>query len=154
MIIIIEGIDGSGKSTLAASISRQTKYPVVHMSYPKTEDERAEMIDKYVDLLKNNTNLILDRSWYSEMAYGSTMRGASMVDYPAMYMLERLAAKKGAMLVYCVDKEDTLWKRCQSRGEDYVVSRADFGAIYDAFEEVMNGVPHLIPVVTYGFKDV
>ena len=37
MIIIIEGPDGSGKTTLAEKLSRQTKYPILHRTQPKSD---------------------------------------------------------------------------------------------------------------------
>lgn len=153
MIIIIEGADGSGKSTLAEKMSRQTGWPVVHMSMPKTDEEKSSMSEMYAEVIKANHNLIFDRCWYSEMAYGPTMRDESLIGYPDMYKLEELSAKKGAMIIYCTDKPDVLWKRCQRRGEDYVLHKVDFMEICEAFDEIMS-VPHLIPVVKYGYKDL
>ena len=43
MIIIIEGPDGAGKTTLAEQISRQTKYPIIHRTKPKNEEEKNQI---------------------------------------------------------------------------------------------------------------
>ena len=48
MIIIIEGPDGSGKTTLAEKLSRQTKYPIIHRSQPKTDEEKKLMMGEYL----------------------------------------------------------------------------------------------------------
>ena len=153
MIIIIEGPDGSGKTTLAKQLSQQTGWSIVHRSQPKSEEEKAQMMQGYIDALKMGKNMIFDRCWYSEMAYGPTMRDESVISYPQMYALEALAAKHGALIIYCTDKPDTLWRRCQKRGEDYIIHKADFIDICEAFEEIMS-VPHRIPVVKYGYQDL
>ena len=153
MIILIEGPDGSGKSTLAEKLSKQTGYPIMHYSYPKTKEEQGQMMAMYLQAIKESNNVIFDRCWYSEMAYGPIARDKSHISYPQMYRLERLLSKKGALLIHCTDKVDTLWKRCQARGEDYITDRETHQRICAAFDEIM-AVPHLIPVVQYGFTDM
>ena len=153
MIIIIEGPDGSGKTTLAEQISKQTKFPIVHRSQPKTEEEKKNMMGTYLLAIKEHKNVIFDRCWYSEMAYGPVMRDESIISYPEMYALERALARGGAILIHCTGPEPTLWMRCQNRGEEYVTSRDDFKAIFRNYVDIMS-TPHLIPVVTYEYKDV
>lgn len=153
MLFIIEGADGSGKTSFAEMLSKQTGYPILHRSQPKDEDEKVRMFDEYMRLASSSKNVILDRCWYSEMVYGPVMRDESVLSYPDMYKLERAAKKHGAIIIYCTDKIETLWKRCQRRGEDYIVDANTYKQIYDGYEELMRGVPHLIPVVYYGFSD-
>ena len=153
MIIIIEGPDGSGKTTLAEKISKQTKYPIIHRSQPKTEEEKKLMMGEYLQTIRSGKNMIFDRCWYSEMAYGPVMRDDSVISYPEMYELEELLAKSGALIIYATGAKAALWQRCQKRGEDYITARDDFNAICDNFDKIMN-VPHHIPVVRYEYKDL
>jgi thymidylate kinase len=153
MIIIIEGPDGSGKTTLAKKIAEQAGYEYLHNVQPEYDGHDASMVQMYEDLIKSHTNLVLDRAWYSEMAYGPTMRDHSSISYPDMYRLEELVAKKGGMIIHCTDSVNILWKRCQKRGEDYIIHKADFVDIVEAFNEIMS-VPHIIPVVKYDYKDL
>lgn len=153
MLFIIEGPDGSGKTSLAETLSKQTGYPIVHRSQPKSEEEKAKMFDEYLRLASSSKNVILDRCWYSEMVYGPVMRDASVLSYPDMYKLEAAAKKHGAIVIYCTDQPGVLWKRCKRRGEDYIVDASTYNAIYEGYEELMRSVPHLIPVVCYGFSD-
>lgn len=153
MIIIIEGPDGSGKSTLASQLSKQTSYPVVHYSSPKSEEEKTQMYQMYHQAIKESKNIIFDRCWYSEMVYGKVMRGESAISYPQMYTLERLLAKKGALVIYCHNPVETLWLNAQRRGEDYVTKYDTFVDIYKSYNELME-VPHIIPVVKYAYKDM
>lgn len=153
MIFIIEGPDGSGKTTLAEKLSKQTGFPVIHRSQPKTEEEKANMMKGYMETIKSGKNAIFDRCWYSEMAYGPIMRDASVISYPEMYELEKLLAKKGALIIYCTDKPEVLWYRATKRGEDYIKDYGIFVDICAAFDSIMS-VPHHIPVVKYGYTEV
>ena len=150
MIIIIEGPDGSGKSTLAAQLSRQTGYTVVHRSSPKSEEEKEQMLQMYKQAIREGKNVIFDRCWYSEMVYGPVMRDDHVISYPQMYELERMLAKKGCIVIYCTDTPEVLWRRATARGEDYITDQQTFVDICAAYDELMN-VPHLIPVVKYGY---
>jgi len=153
MIIIIEGIDGSGKSTLAKQISKQTGYPIVHRSNPKSEDEKKRMHEEYLLAISHKKNVIFDRCWYSEMAYGPVMRDASCITYAGMYELEKRLAKSGAMIIYCTGPKSALWNRAMERGESYVVSKDQFNTIYDNYEDLFS-IPHYVPVVHYEYKEV
>lgn len=148
MIYILEGPDGGGKTTLAEKLSAMTRIKITHFSYPKDEEEKARMLIMYQDLLKSASNAIIDRCWYSDMAYGPVMRGAATITYPQMYELERMAANKGAMIIYCTDSKTALWTRATHRGEDYMTSREQFNQVCDNYEELFR-MPHLIPVVRY-----
>lgn len=152
MILIIEGIDGSGKSTLATKLGEQNKYEIIHRSLPRDQKDKDEMLQMYIDIVQQRRNIIFDRCWYSEMAYGPVMRDDSVITYPQMYQLERMVAKQGGMIIYCTGPKSVLWKRATQRGEEYVTSREDFDGIYDGYETIMS-VPHLVPVVTYSIPN-
>lgn len=153
MLIILEGPDGAGKTTLAEKIAKSSKYMLLHRSKPKTEEEKQNMMAEYLQVIRSGKNMIFDRCWYSEMVYGRIMRDDSCITYPEMYELERLLLKCGAILIYCTDKPETLWKRCGDRGEDYIKDYKKFLDICKAYDELMK-VPHLIPVVKYAYEDM
>lgn len=154
MIIIVEGPDGSGKSTLAEKLSKQTGYFIVHRSAPKSDEEKAMMMQMYKQAILDATDIILDRCWYSEMVYGPVMRDASVISLEEMYKLELDLCSVGAMIIYCTGSKRTLWERCKKRGEDYVTSYEQFEALYDRYERLMLNTQHLVPVVTYVYKDL
>ena len=148
MLYILEGPDGGGKTTLAERLSVMTKAKIKHFSYPETDEEKAAMFINYLNIVRRGGNVILDRCWYSDMCYGPILRGESNITYPQMYTLERHAAAKGAMVIYCTDQPAILWQRATARGEEYVTSRENFDKICKAYEELYR-MPHLIPVVRY-----
>lgn len=151
MIFILEGPDGAGKTMLANKLQEQTGYMLLHRSQPKTEEDKKRMMDEYMQVLKSGKNCIMDRCWYSEMVYGPVMRDASVISYPQMYALEKQLAQVGGLIIYCTGSLKTLWKRCQSRGEDYIVDAVKYAEIYRGYEDLMKSVPHLAPVVTYEY---
>lgn len=153
MIFIIEGPDGSGKTTLAETLSTQTGYPIIHRTQPKSDEEKAEMMESYIDVIKSGRNAIFDRCWYSEMVYGPVMRDTSVISYGQMQYLESILSKVGALIIYCTDVPEVLWQRATRRGEDYITDYATFLEICNGFETVMS-MHHNIPVVKYGYKDV
>lgn len=154
MIIILEGPDGSGKSTLAEKLRRQTGYALLHRSQPKSEEDKARMMNEYMQVIKSGKNCIFDRAWYSEMVYGPVMRDASAIDYPMMYDLEKQLTHCGGIIVHCTGPLKTLWKRCTMRGEDYIVDKDKYEAIYTGYGQLMHDVPHFVPVLTYEYKDL
>jgi len=154
MLILLEGPDGSGKTTLAKQLAKQTGYKQVCFSYPKSEQEKAEMLSMYEKVIKSAGNVIIDRCWYSEMVYGPILRKENNISFPQMYTLERLLAKKGAMIIYCTGDRNTLWERCLKRGEDYVTDLEDFINICRGYNTLMLDVPHYIPVTKYEYIDV
>jgi deoxyadenosine/deoxycytidine kinase len=81
------------------------------------------------------------------------MRGAATITYPQMYELERMAANKGAMIIYCTDSKTALWTRATRRGEEYMTSRDQFNKVCDMYDELFK-MPHLIPVVRYTIDSV
>ena len=153
MIIILEGPDGSGKTTLANIIQKQTGYELIHFSNPTSEIQRTAMFDRYVAAIKGHKNLILDRSWYSEMVYGPILREASCINHYQMYELEKLLAKKGALVIYASADIETLWSRCEKRGEDLIKDKVKLVNISKAYDRLFS-IPHIIPVLKYEYKDM
>jgi len=158
MILIIEGPDGSGKTTLAEYLSKQMGFPIKHRSNPKTEEEKREMMQSYIDDIKNSNNIIWDRCFYSEMVYGPVMRDKSYITKYQMLDLEQMLLKAGALVIYCTDDTLELWERCQTRGEHYITTVELMGEIKTRYDKLMLNTNHLIPVVqrrisySMGFK--
>ena len=152
MIIILEGPDGSGKSMLAQKLAQQTGYMLMHRSQPKSEEDKARMMDEYKQVIKSGKNVIFDRCWYSEMVYGPVMRDTSVISHTQMFELERMMMRNGAIVIHCTGPLTTLWRRCLTRGEDYIVDKETYEHIYYSYYDLLHTVPHLVPVVTYEYQ--
>lgn len=140
MILILEGPDGAGKSTAAQLFKAELEkrdgrpYEVIHMSYPKNEEEELSMYKTYKTLFETKEDFILDRAWFSEMIYGPVIRTKSVLsgfDYQALNML---AYTKNTSVVYCMGDRDLFWDRCTTRGEHYVTTKQQYDAIYSLYE--------------------
>lgn len=145
MLIIIDGPDGSGKSTLAKDFQKKTGFEIVHRSKPETQEEKDRMLEEYMAM--GDKDLILDRSWYSEMVYGEVMRDESYISIYDMYKIESTITN--GVIIHCTDDVNKLWERCQSRGEDYIKSYDKLKLIKYKFENIMHSKPHALQVVRY-----
>lgn len=152
MIIIIEGPDGSGKTTLANYLSKTTGYPIKHRSKPNTPEEKAAMMQSYIDDIRSNDNIIWDRCFYSEMVYGPVMRDQSYISLEQMWQLEKELLDQGVLVIYCTDDTLTLWERCTARGETYITSVEQMAALKDKYDLLMLQGDHLVPITTYKIK--
>lgn len=152
MIIVIEGVDGSGKTTLANQISSQAGFEVIHRSKPETNEERLNMLQMYRAIIASGKDIILDRSWYSEVVYGQVMRDISFISIEQMKQLENELANVGGLVIYCTGDVDKLWQRACLRGESYITDYRDFTALALYYESLFT-MPHKIPVVRYAIND-
>ena len=149
MIFIIEGPDGSGKTTLAEMLSKQTGFPVVHRTQPKSEEEKARMMQEYVATIKTGKNAIFDRCWYSEMAYGPVFRGESCISVDEMHELEGLLHSLGGFVVYC--HSENAYERACERGEDYIQNYDQWMRVNMNYNEIFKRTEHKVVVLEYGF---
>lgn len=150
MIIIIEGNDGTGKTTLANDLAKALPgyYKVIHRTH-LTDTPKSELFKIYKDLLLKNTNVILDRAWYSEMAYGPVFRGKSCISVDEMHELEELLHSLGGCVVYC--HSENAYKRACERGEDYVQNYDQWMKVNMNYNEIFKRTEHRAVILDYGF---
>ena len=149
MIIIIEGNDGTGKSTLAENLANSlTGYTIIHRTH-LTDTPKSELAMIYRDLLLKHTNIIFDRAWYSEMAYGPVFRGESCISIEDMHKLEELLHALGGFVVYC--HSENAYKRACERGEDYVQNYDQWVRVNMNYNEIFKNTEHKAVILEYGF---
>lgn len=145
-IIIIEGPDGAGKSTLATKLSAQFGYPIAKFDKPKTKEEALNQVDTYREFMATYDNVICDRAWYSDIVYGNIMgdrEGWHVLTEVECGYLDGLFKDRG-FIIHCTSDVETLWNRCNVRGEEYVDDFAKLLQIKDGYETLFNNVESLV----------
>jgi hypothetical protein len=102
---IVEGPDGAGKSTLVAALAARTGACVFHHGPYRRVTEGLERLyaESVAPAVLGHADVILDRSWLSEVPYGLAFRnGADRLGPAARRQLERLALRCAAVVVRCL----------------------------------------------------
>ncbi len=112
--IILEGCDGVGKTTLANLLIHRG-YKSLHFNY----DPHLSIKEKYQRILSKDygDNIVLDRSFISEMVYGPLKRGYSRLSDQDFSELLQLLNKRGGRVVLLDATPETIYNRIQKRGD-------------------------------------
>lgn len=113
-MIIIEGPDGAGKSTLAEML---LKHQVVNLSLqsPKREYPEMHLYDsttRYIQQYGSNHKVCVDRLIFSELCYGSILRGKC--EFSPLQAVKLMADHfdNGGWVIFCLpDVNGLIFKR-------------------------------------------
>ena len=147
MRVFIVGPDGAGKTTLAKKLAKEWNLSYKHFSRPSDEDVNNQQ-EMYIKEILATDNVVFDRGWICAKVYGEVMRGQVEISAKEIAAIELEALKAGpCMIIHCTDNTDTLWARCNERGEEYVTSRSKLHDIRLAYHKAVR--KSLLPVVEY-----
>lgn len=112
--IILEGCDGVGKTTLA-NLLIYRGYKSLHFNY----DPSLSIKEKYQKILSKDygENIVLDRSFISEMVYGPLKRGYSRLSDQDFSELLQLLNKRGGRVVLLDAASEVIQHRLQKRND-------------------------------------
>jgi thymidylate kinase len=105
-LIILEGIDCTGKTTLAAAIAKQLN--AVRLKCTASPDLFIGLQDYHKNMLHNaklnleNSVVVMDRFWPSEVAYGAVMRPNLPYDNS---VIEKAVLELDHVYVLCTDTD-------------------------------------------------
>lgn len=118
-IVIVEGCDAVGKDTFAEMLSKKIGYEIVRGSSFEISKLGADGMFKHaMDILNQKDNIILNRSFYSNLVYGS------LFDYPMMNpeqydeLVDKIDEK--AIVVYLHAPKGIIEYRMRKRGDDMI----------------------------------
>ncbi len=123
MILVFEGVDKSGKTTLAEL------FPGLHIKncyIPKAGVERTRSTFKQLhidllDFLKDNDNkdydIILDRSFISELVYSKVMRDYDAFDDPFYLWLSQQYKNLHLFVIFCKTNKAKIWGRILDKND-------------------------------------
>lgn len=140
-LIIMEGADGCGKTRLAQDVARSMGALYVHFGPMKGIKNLARFyLEAMQPALLGLQAVVMDRSWLSELPYGTVFRGGQLrVDHVDNRMLERVAHRCNPLLVRCQPKVETMIENFEARackaGGEYLTNRDQLlqvAVMYDA----------------------
>ena len=111
-VIVLEGCDGTGKSTLATLLGAQYGYTVIRSG---RLPDGADLADRYRETLDQPGNLVLDRSFITELVYGPLRAGRSRLTPDQSAELAFALADRGGVAVHLTAHPKALAWRLRQR---------------------------------------
>lgn len=156
-LTIFEGCDGSGKSTAAKEYAARTGARYIHMDSAKNVVDNYYRInvDAMIPALLGYQDVVLDRSWLSETPYGNVYRnglyrldfGNTVGDHDA-FILERIAMRCGALVVYCDPGLEAIEKVWHTGREEMLDNIDQLRAVYHEYSNMVTS----LSVVNYNWQ--
>lgn len=174
MLLHVDWVDLCGKSTLIDKINRLFKNVVIFKTpkeYLPREDskEAREKIWNYYykraeeayETLKKNPNqiILLDRFFLSELVYWQVIRGYDSSDVKPLMtklinLLQKIDQEYGYGIIYLSDSTESIWKRFQIHGDDYIQDKKYFHNLKGEFSKRINGLNNVFKILEINvFKD-
>ena len=145
-LFIVEGPDGAGKTTLIKQLVDVLSGPtkVVHHG-PYLDLTPLQLFKTYYDSFvqdmdSGTTNVILDRSWISEIFYGNQVRGKSRIAKFINTLLNNQVYRLEGSFIYCMPPIETCVANYASRKElEYLEDESALRAVYGVYNSyIMN----------------
>ncbi|MEG1008965.1 MAG: hypothetical protein RSF67_03970 [Clostridia bacterium] len=134
-MVIIEGIDGVGKTTLVDYFV-QNGMNKFHFDY---DSKNMDLITKYMNILKFETQqLILDRSFISEMVYGPVIRGKCKLTIEDYKDLLIQYEKVGTSIIYLSAPKEILLSRRKNDSNDFEVIKNFYDELSEYYLRLMS----------------
>ena len=144
-MLIIEGIDGVGKTTLVEYL-QSCGMKKFHFDY---DSKNMDLLSKYMKVLSvDDKELVLDRSFVSEMVYGPVIRKVcklSLEDYTKLLIAYK---NMGAKIIYLKAPQDILLKRRNEDKSDYEVIENYYDKLNTQYDKIMLYSTSFIDVIT------
>lgn len=174
MLLHIDWVDLCWKSTLIDKIQLLFKNVTV-FSTPKdvlprknSKQAREKIWNYYIrraqeayDALKQNPNqiILLDRFFLSELVYGKVIRWYDSSDIKPLInnliqILMKIDDEFGYWIIYLSDDTESIWKRFQVYGDDYIKDKKHFHNIKWEYSKRLEGIREMFKVLDINtFKD-
>lgn len=144
-MIILEGLDGVGKSTIVEHL-KQFGFDNLHYDYDSTNND---LFKKYTSISgrKDLSNLIADRSFFSEIVYGNVLREKSRISDEQFVDLLKLYASLDVKIIYLTSDKNVLLKRRQEDKKDFEMLSNKYDELNGKYNEVMNVSAKYLPIL-------
>jgi len=137
-LIIVEGPDGGGKTSIANSLKGFYKAHHVHLG-PFKSVKRC-LSDLYVDAMMpavlGHSDVVMDRSWLSEVPYGLAFRAGSNRIKEGRRILERLALRCRVVVILALPPlEVVLSNYRRRRADEMLEDEGQLRAVYEWYDK-------------------
>ena len=149
-LTIIDGIDGTGKTTLCKEICAIRNAAYMHMSghpllWHGMLEYHMEALRSAEIMLKNGMNVVIDRLWMSEMAYGRVLRPS--ISHPRMWVKVMLMAKElGAEHILC-HRSISPEKQYDQLNHSHSFTKKEYCLVWEEFEAYRRNP--LVPITVF-----
>lgn len=145
-MIIIEGLDGVGKTTLVNYFVNQGMKKH-HFDY---DVNNMDLFSKYMRVLEEeNLNLVLDRSFISEMVYGPVLRGKSKLELEQYKKLLEEYKKVGTSIIYLTAPQEILLERRREETKDFEMISNYYKELNNQYNVIMDYSEEFIDVMRF-----
>lgn len=153
-LIIFEGPDCCGKTTLAKAYARANKAMYFHCTatpalFNALGDYHINVFDNAETNIANGVDVVLDRFWPSEVAYGVMFKRPSS-QYP-YNRLSELCYQANALYVFCMSPG--AWDRYAKGHIDpaHSLTKAEFYMVYENYKQLYKKQAELDPIRTISY---
>ena len=144
-MIIIEGLDGVGKTTLVNYFVTKGMEKH-HFDY---DVNNMDLYSKYIRVLSGNLDVVLDRSFISEMVYGPVLRGKSKLDLEQYKKLLEEYQKIGTKIIYLTAPQEILLERRKDETKDFDMISKYYEELNFQYEAIMNYSEDYIDIIRF-----
>jgi len=149
-LFILEGVDSTGKSTLARTMSLELQAVYLHASghrdiHQCMYQHHRNLLEIAEENLSHGMNVVLDRHWPSERAYGSMLRPELQDKYDFEQMQTDVFRLRGTYIWCCRPNYD-LYKVSHEahdrvsfkhlNSQQYYAIHANYGTVFERTEHV------------------
>jgi len=144
-MIIIEGLDGVGKTTLVNYFVTEGMKKH-HFDY---DVNNMDLFSKYMRILQEeNLNLVLDRSFISEMVYGPVLREKSKLALEQYKQLLLAYKENGASIIYLNAPQEVLLERRKAEPKDFEMILNHYDELHNQYNAIIDYSKEYINVMT------
>lgn len=145
-MIIIEGLDGVGKTTLVNYFVSQGMKKH-HFDY---DVNNMDLFSKYMKVLgKNDLDLVLDRSFISEMVYGPILRGKSKLELEQYKELLKSYKEHGTSIIYLTAPQEVLLERRREEQKDFDIILNHYNELHNQYNLIIDYSEQFIDVMRF-----
>jgi thymidylate kinase len=154
-LIIFEGPDGGGKTTVSQSMAKVFDAERIHLgSFGRVRDGLARLYaEAMMPAVMGHSDVVLDRSWLSEIPYGRAFRnGADRIGTTGRRLLERLAFRCQVVVVLMLPPFEVVAETFRRRSNQEMLDNTDqLREVYDWYEnDWKTDLPHIRHDYTVG----